>query len=1344
MVIIKGDEMVDRRTNLRSCSELKTCETVLKQRIRRKKILGNVLFSREEARHVESLLKKAISQKVSRILLQDEASLAISLLLVWKGSHVYPEDIYWECICQDLQVDDTAAWRSFFQDSFRQTIEEYGLIQFQTGEDYFTEEILAHTGLPKGHLDHFFSSFFYPVFRDLLWVSDTFHGTKRRLLEIKDQVAQHRLVWEKRRAVSAKIRELSSLLRMNRNILNTWGLLQQVLYLSKQRLANEDVKKLLLFPEDYLEKKEKQLQVLGEEIVEKQNESAELTNRFMKYCQGEIGEKNIQCIEEQMNELGHDLFLFWQLEMGEVIQKISFSRLRKVLGEDTQLKGKRRIVEFGAEYGFLEKKKSYVEPFSFLQKKKRMKTLLHGLPFRDSFFLAPDLSLLYKLEELQGLYLTYLTKQESLEEYKKELGVLTFLPQYGEDTKDQERLIARMNELEVELKRLKKVQEEQQQEFHEYKKHLSRITPGVDVTSGLQILKEQRDIQETINGYLHQIKGVEEEKRLLSFAGETRERIRERLWKYRSRLQALLQQERELHRTLLRDSGAIHSQKDYIHLFLLQGGRQVEEYLSELMIYWRSLIQEDSGPKQILSLPPYLRQGLNAWWKNFSETRGAPPPKALETVQGAKTHYLQQPAFFFSQKLQQVVILLPEQFLDLANWKEEISLRIIQGQGEGSISQVRLDYDRLSFHRALTFPQEIQLAKPHGGYQCQLLLGRSVLCSWTISAQQYYLFDETGRMLEGKECSREVHGIVGERGLEVWPEDAVLQRIALSGAWADHSYWQLDPEKSHLLLLQGETGIYGIKKEEDRRAALFGGNVIPGCTIDGERIYAGDPPDILLFFEAGESIHHWRLQCIFSREVISCTLDELQYHMERGENFLRFSLKNLLGKRYGLIEIILHRANPYPRQEGFMFFYLSRFQVNFQQQYYPPLWGSRNTGGLQMHLPADTSFEPMVNTPNSNGAQGFFRSSFSLTEDILMGSLSSAGAPYPWEGSMEIQLPVLAWRLEGVMDNWCQEVVDFWIGDILPQGDSPVQVKLPQQVESLEVSLLFGDQRLEGTAQKNVVTLPFFQSYPFLQEAQKAVQEVYAVIRDQKGEEQLSLLFRVRTRWQVTQVRIGQRLKKGEREVWVSWINLGKCSSQRLLIWSMKGEKNRRPLVVKIPYGKNQIQITRPETELPVGHYRLQFLSTKREEEWDYFRPAGGSENTVDTSFGDGRQITAMVLHYGLEMMEVEDREGNRYPLKDPVFLLNVTQDKKGGFLDGHLFYGRRPLETNPVTFHIQLNKEIFLPFLLDRENDGPMYCKECQQIFWDVVDGDHQMAHMEPALIVVRINKGLHKRIDS
>lgn len=134
------------------------------------------------------------------------------------------------------------------------------------------------------------------------------------------------------------------------------------------------------------------------------------------------------------------------------------------------------------------------------------------------------------------------------------------------------------------------------------------------------------------------------------------------------------------------------------------------------------------------------------------------------------------------------------------------------------------------------------------------------------------------------------------------------------------------------------------------------------------------------------------------------------------------------------------------------------------------------------------------------------------------------------------------------------------------------------------------------------------------------------------------------------------------------------------------------------------------------------------------------NESTIDCTTKKREEVIQSMLKYGLELIEVEDENKERYTLHKRVLLKNIERDiesKEGERFKGDVYLGSSLMETNPVTFSLQVGEEYYLPFLVDADRDGMTYCKVCQSIFWDLVDEEHRDSHFMPKRIVVEINNG-------
>lgn len=120
--------------------------------------------------------------------------------------------------------------------------------------------------------------------------------------------------------------------------------------------------------------------------------------------------------------------------------------------------------------------------------------------------------------------------------------------------------------------------------------------------------------------------------------------------------------------------------------------------------------------------------------------------------------------------------------------------------------------------------------------------------------------------------------------------------------------------------------------------------------------------------------------------------------------------------------------------------------------------------------------------------------------------------------------------------------------------------------------------------------------------------------------------------------------------------------------------------------------------------------------------------------------VIKQMKEHGLQFIQVEDGNGERFMLKEKVLLLNIrgessVQEKR---YIGEVYFQESPMESNPVTFTLEKGEEYYLPFLIDGDRDGMIFCKMCQEVFWRLGDGDHKEHHFIPEKIFVELNQDL------
>jgi len=176
----------------------------------------------------------------------------------------------------------------------------------------------------------------------------------------------------------------------------------------------------------------------------------------------------------------------------------------------------------------------------------------------------------------------------------------------------------------------------------------------------------------------------------------------------------------------------------------------------------------------------------------------------------------------------------------------------------------------------------------------------------------------------------------------------------------------------------------------------------------------------------------------------------------------------------------------------------------------------------------------------------------------------------------------------------------------------------------------------------------------------------------------------------------------------------------------------------EIPDGASSVNITFPlETMLP-GRYRLHIAAV---DPWDNDKveiPEQGTENCKDVYIGTadeqlqvyvGKQLEITGFYYKGEPVKPETFYWVEVMELDPTFEGEVRL--KGNVYSYAIDGTVAEMPYNPVSFYISDNK---MPFLIDKDADGAMYCRKCKVMFWEVGHKECGSAVIEPELIIYRV----------
>ena len=143
--------------------------------------------------------------------------------------------------------------------------------------------------------------------------------------------------------------------------------------------------------------------------------------------------------------------------------------------------------------------------------------------------------------------------------------------------------------------------------------------------------------------------------------------------------------------------------------------------------------------------------------------------------------------------------------------------------------------------------------------------------------------------------------------------------------------------------------------------------------------------------------------------------------------------------------------------------------------------------------------------------------------------------------------------------------------------------------------------------------------------------------------------------------------------------------------------------------------------------------------------PESGEVNTTDILIGDFDETFVNIMKQGIQVAFLtDDRNSNLYCIYSaPAPLITKIEQVKGTDIEIEyrgLFYQTSadgtlvPISTNPVRFLIN-TEDMSMPYLIDCDGDGAMYCPKCQELFWEVRE-KYKKHHIEPRKIFFYINK--------
>jgi len=736
-----------------------------------------------------------------------------------------------------------------------------------------------------------------------------------------------------------------------------------------------------------------------------------------------------------------------------------------------------------------------------------------------------------------------------------------------------------------------------------------------------------------------------------------------------------------------------------IRRFLLYAGDTARDFLVQSVQMVNQTIEEQKVPSvDEIGLPGRVVTKFGEWWREHEKIKekeiddGKPVQKSQERFRSL--------VILLDTAIGEIKVQFPPQRFSIPDDIAKIWLIMNEVKASSHKEQLKVyKYNKKLFETGeIGFP----LPFPSEYYEFNLKNGNDVIKSWDhitgiCPDRPFMAFNyDSKKLIQGAEelPKGRVWVVLHNR---FKPTQVITEEAPLYGKWREYKYLALnlsDVEQLDLVDERGEKYSIPVSQKRIFEPMLCGGQVLRGCHSEGEDIYTGEPPNIRIPIESDAEIRGWMISILLDSDS---TLAESKHYrlsdlekilkIDTNESVCEFPLSDekCLGKS-SVGRFTVRLKNDTRRIDKWLrFCIVPLLKIKFNKNIYLPYEEDTSQVYLTFDGPEKMEFEPR--SPAKIDHKDRSRKiETNTSEHSIYGTLrypSSKGVLIPIP--ITIQIPRLTWRLEGLLnDNYSSEsnrVEEIWFGDWKNADESlSLIVSMPSFIHGQgQLSLHNLEQKSEAKITEGKARFDLLRFSDTLRTGDQPLQSFQLTVFGSETSIENVELFKVRTRWEVEEIKCIQSFSEGKINLQISWKKEhGKAEAQRVVrLWRI-WEPDSDPVTRQVPEGTYGIEISEEQVKLPPGSYRLHI---DVEDPWSTTPVSPPARNALNTSvieiaptevltphwIGFGRKKTAIakaVVREGIGEIKV-----NGQPLRD---YFAVTPHKARGFL-------RRLLKLNQV-----------------------------------------------------------------
>lgn len=1263
-------------------------------------LLGNIELNQEDLNHLAKLISRELKKPYPAI----ENSLSIAIFLVWMGILHY-RDNFWDPVYRVLELPQAQLkWQKILGETFLKAVEKYKLPKFE-GKLRYIVPILAHGYVPNSYLDSYFSDVIMALFKDRKhaglienWVNWD---------EVKHIVAnwhQEYLIYQDLQEQLAELDKREKSLGIALELWKHKDRLKRLKELKTKIKESDELTELLALPERWLEHAEAERDNLQQicNWLEKAQEIAEIKevrlSELYEFNQ-KIASAAVQVLDCWDEGLAVPL-LELPVEYIEKLARESFSAIRV----------------FTDSWGWLLRLVLRRRYRQAMECRRMLAQHLSNLPVRSHLLAEPWPLLPEGLLKVQQL----LKGRRKIEKQLEDLGRAEqeiAADRHGMATVSKQELF----QYKEQLSKLK-------EEIAGYKMKLVKLGKG-KLEDGLEELVQQRNIRREIEAIKREISSQIDIDVLLDSLLLIEEHPDED--SLHVSLTEVQKQKLELERKMERSKKPLYSLNESTRTFLIQGGDISEKFVFNSLLLMQKL---DQGDEKIngITLPSRIARSMEKWWHQQGKSMLAAAQQPWSWREAGDIT-LRRPVIRLDTLERSLKVELPQQPVKEATG----AVFVIRGKS-GAEWKKDVFIKKTKDGQFRTEPVILELERPESVYYFEFKCGEINRC-WEINGlggdKLCLLFNLRGELIEKEQLPTGDVYLVAPAGSSIQPVQVIKEQERLTGRWSGYEYWYLHLDDVELVLVESKTGVSILKRKGELEPKLLGGNRITVLrTKDNTPVYLGKLPELVFSLPDPEELYLYGVRLDYLGGSLYLPLENLRKVICGGKD-VYVPLAAVAGDVNGLCTVsLILRQNVIWTENCIV---IPSTELRFDQDIYCHQMGKKEKG--QLEISSECPFNFFVHPPAAILESSAYK--VLIEFDTRQQQLSGEICYYVQEGQnfrleVCVDIPSVRWR-KGETDTWKAEVEEIWHEDL-----GEVQLRLPPFISGL-VTLALEDHRqvISRPIKKELVVIDLRQFSDALRESNQAIQTLLLFFEDNRLPP--FTLVRVRTRWQVAGIKIEQRLQDDVRTIVLEWEDLGRAFNRVVRFWplDMPGISMIEQF---IPDGVSRVEIFESKGRLPASRYRLQFAVDDPWGEDETLLPEPDSENCIDVMIGSKDERLQDVLEMGLTI-EAFECEGKKIPAGREYWIQNIHISPE--FEGEERFQGivctsnqdGKPivLDYNPVSFYLEFEDCTRLPFLLDKDRDGVMYCIRCRTLFWENAHRECKNEVIFPDYIHVVVRRG-------